>query len=381
MNKFNNSIVPKSASKIEEYFKLNFSLRQIEQLTGVNRKIISIYLKNLGYTVKKHIPNNTPEKQDIYKNAAISYLKGESIKSISKRMHFSPVYFSRWLEQNGLKRPRDYNHNRESKLEIAIELIKMGIPRTKVARIVHINDNELVAFLTTKGIIVKNSTRIQNNSVFENIDTEEKAYWLGFIYADGCVSNSTKYTLEITLKKSDENHLKKFRSFLDSDALISNKTISHGEKVYKAVRIAVHSKKLVEDLISKGCTPRKSLTLSFPSREILPQPLVKHFIRGYFDGDGSITVKCNTANINLLSTKSFLIAVADYYKIPLKLKRHGNAWGLYFAKKMYTTEFLNDIYTDYSVALERKELLALRFLKSNKDYFNKKNRSKKGISS
>jgi transposase-like protein len=355
-------------NKIEEYFNMNLSLREIERLTGVNRKKISSYLKNKGFSVKSPIPNNSPEKEAIYLEAEKAYLDGEGIKSISKRMNFSPVYFSRWLEQRGRKKPRKLNKEKQIKLNTAVQLVQEGIARTKVARIVKINDNELVNHLKNEGVEVKNGIYNHNISVFEQIDTEEKAYWLGFIYADGYVTNSDRFALEISLKKSDKNHLAKFRSFLMSDAKISDKTIYLRGKEYQASRIIIHSKKIVEDLISKGCVPRKSLILTFPTADILPHTLVRHFIRGYFDGDGSIQVIYKSANIEVLGTKTFLSEIANKYDIPLELRGHGQTWGLHFGKKIYTIRFILDIYTNQSIALDRKEMSAMKFLKLNEEH-------------
>jgi hypothetical protein len=354
--------------KIEEYFVMNLSLREIERLTGINRKKISSYLKSKGFSVKKHIPNNSPEKEEIYLEAEKYFLDGEGIKSISKRMNFSPIYFSRWLEQRGTKEPRAFNKDKQIKLNNAVELVQNGIPRTKVARIVKINDNELVNHLKNEGVEVKNGTYNHNINSFELIDTEEKAYWLGFIYADGYVTNSDRFNLEISLKRSDKDHLDKFLSFLMSDAKVSDKTIYLGGKEYLASRILIHSKKLVEDLISKGCVPRKSLILTFPNENILPQSLVRHFIRGYFDGDGSIQVKYKSACIEILGTKNFLAEIAKRYDIPLKLRTHGQAWGLHFGKKIYTKKFIEDIYINNSISLDRKEMSGKKFLKLNEEH-------------
>ena len=67
----------------------------------------------------------------------------------------------------------------------------------------------------TEGIEIihpQNYTKF-NDTIFESIDTEEKAYWLGFLYADGSIS-STNNTIELSLKSSDINHLIKFKYFL-----------------------------------------------------------------------------------------------------------------------------------------------------------------------
>ena len=69
---------------------------------------------------------------------------------------------------------------------------------------------------------------------FDVIDTEEKAYWLGFLYADGNVSN-TKNEVGITLQSSDIKHLYKFKTFLKSSKI---PTLNVSEK-YNRCRFSV----------------------------------------------------------------------------------------------------------------------------------------------
>ena len=68
-----------------------------------------------------------------------------------------------------------------------------------------------------------------------------------------------------------------------------------------------------EALNNKGCVPNKSLTLTFPSKDIVPSNLLRHFIRGYVDGDGCICVtKPEKIELNVLGTKEFLQGVLDF---------------------------------------------------------------------
>ena len=82
---------------------------------------------------------------------------------------------------------------------------------------------------TIKRILLENNIPIRNDNhsykanyrIFENIDTPEKAYWLGFIAADGCVYVREKNaTIRIAIKSSDKEHLEKFKKFMESDVKI-----------------------------------------------------------------------------------------------------------------------------------------------------------------
>lgn len=136
------------------------------------------------------------------------------------------------------------------------------------------------------------SKYIYNKDYFNKIDTAEKAYWLGFLYADGCITRFYRneklkaMSLELTLKDEDYKHLVKFNNVLESNVPIQQKIVANK---YKANRLVINSTKMCRDLIKLGCTPTKSLTLEFPNNDIVPSRFMNDFIRGYFDGDGGVS--------------------------------------------------------------------------------------------
>lgn len=128
------------------------------------------------------------------------------------------------------------------------------------------------------------NTYSYDQDIFEVIDTEEKAYWLGFLYADGCILDHKGYpcSMQIGLSPIDIDHLYKFCDFIGCEYEII--------KTYREdkIELSVSNRKFCEDLISLGCIPRKSLVLEPPNPEQVPGYLLRHFIRGYVDGDGTI---------------------------------------------------------------------------------------------
>lgn len=158
-----------------------------------------------------------------------------------------------------------------------------------------------------------------NKDFFEKINSEEKAYWLGFIYADGCINQILKneriksMDLEIGLSRIDEGHLIKFLNSIESNVPIKYRSNKLNGKMYESCRVVICCTKLCKDLIKLGCTPRKSLTLKFPSSDILPKEYVGDFIRGYFDGDGCINLRkeCNTMRLIFVGTVDFLTSIKN----------------------------------------------------------------------
>ena len=123
-----------------------------------------------------------------------------------------------------------------------------------------------------------------NESFFEKIDCESKAYFLGLIYSDGCLYEKGNSSKVITIKQQEERKdiIYKFKEAIESTHKVS--VFMHGSKLCYSLQI--YSEKMFNDLIDKGLSPNKSLTIKFPT--FIDKELMPHFIRGLFDGDGCI---------------------------------------------------------------------------------------------
>ena len=158
-----------------------------------------------------------------------------------------------------------------------------------------------------------------DETIFDNIDTEEKAYWLGFLYADGNIS-TVGNRLEMNLSSKDLDHMLKFKRFLklESEIRIEDNR-GEGKEV---CRLSIRNKHVWQQLNDKGCVPCKSLILKFPDKSIFKtENLIYDFIRGYCDGDGSLGMymKENTENhkcwMSFVGTEDFLNGIQDFLQI------------------------------------------------------------------
>lgn len=138
-----------------------------------------------------------------------------------------------------------------------------------------------------------------DKTFFDKIDTEEKAYFLGFIAADG---NVHKKTFQICIHPQDEEILIALKKCLVADYKIRN------DRKYK--RFSITSEYFSNALKCKGILENKTFLLQFPSEEIVPKNLIRHYLRGYFDGDGCITF--STYNFNKLKWKFQIISNYDF---------------------------------------------------------------------
>lgn len=126
----------------------------------------------------------------------------------------------------------------------------------------------------------------------------EMAYVLGFLYADGDIEDVRKSsrTQYITFASVDKGILESIRKVMCSEHNLNYRAprkITYGNgKTYESsgiYRLRIGSKKMFDDLLKLGLTPRKSLTIKFPDN--IPNNYFSHFVRGYFDGDGCVTIK------------------------------------------------------------------------------------------
>lgn len=206
----------------------------------------------------------------------------------------------------------------------------------------------------------------RNSRYFQTIDTPEKAYWLGFLYADGCVTDhGSVHRVRINLAEHDYEHLVKFKTAIEAFNTPIKQTIKKvDEKEYRGCYISFSDKEMVSDLINKGCFPKKSLTLKFPSEEQVPHNLIYHFIRGYSDGDGTITYSYPHGKEflphfcwGILGTENFLTGVKNILGKPdLKLENKKTHYGLKISGNKQLFNILAKIYTDSydDIELSRK---------------------------
>ena len=282
------------------------TLKEVSEVFNINSKTFSKFLKSSGVIVRR---GYNPSIKKYIKGKEM-YLNGNSINYISKELDISRSRFSQYLKKSGI----DVKHMRHK-------------------------------------IYFK-------NDVFKKIDTEEKAYWLGFLYADGYIRSGKRCGIEIGLSENDVGHLYKFRDFLDT----THKVSFRKNKLGNSCRISIEDGQIHSDLIKLGCTPKKSLTLTFPTNKQVPKSLHRHFIRGYFDGDGGITFTEKTTSINILGTKEFLNGIKRSVKLledkklyPMRYDdTNKNTFRIQFEGKKDIKCFLEYLYKDSQVYLDRK---------------------------
>lgn len=180
---------------------------------------------------------------------------------------------------------------------------------------------------------------------FNKIDTPEKAYWLGFLYADGCVNSKNS---EISLQLIDKEHCEKLKMALGA---VNHKITTVHDKRFENAKtlygFQIKDKQLHSDLIKWGCVSQKTDKINkIPN---IPRDFVSHFIRGYFDGDGSLHYLQGTDNFRIafLGTKEFLTEIQKEIQTNVSVsKNNGNVYMIQIAGRHQVERVLNYLYQD-----------------------------------
>lgn len=243
-----------------------------------------------------------------------------------------------------------------------------GVSLNSLKKKYHLGYEKVKRILQENNISIQSSSRLTDkdfyDDIFDIINTEEKAYWLGFIYADGYISKvesskNHKYLFEVQLAEKDKSHLEKLKNFFNSkkDLLCHNRKTKI--KNYSSYRLSRQNKHLWESLYNKGVTPKKSLTLEFPTTEQVPKEFQLAFIRGYIDGDGCITI--NNAKdlvyLGLVGSSKFLDKIEEIFGKGSRYKAGKNFDLRYSINK--AIPILEQLYFNATVFLERKRNKAL----------------------
>lgn len=199
-----------------------------------------------------------------------------------------------------------------------------------------------------------------DENYFENINSPECAYWVGFLSADGYVSGRGELVLE--LQERDYGHVEKFKKAINSSAPI--RIIKCGEfKQFIHYRIYIRSKKMVVDLNNYNIVPNKSL-IFIPKN--IPEDLFKYWIIGYMDGNGCILLAKGRIKISFTGTYETLSIIKSFFQSNNQIRKEhrceNNTYS--FTLEVAKSEhFLFEInYKNLPFGLERKKSIIAPFV-------------------
>lgn len=293
------------------------------------------------------------KNEEKYKKALKEYTnnKGISTSFLAKKYNVDVTCLRTYFKKNDVKIKSNPQFEKPDERYIkGMELyLKEKMPIYKIEKELGISGKSFTQFLKKQNVELrftyKRPNVSYNHDFFKNINTEERAYWLGFIMADGGVY---KNRLTIELSEVDENHLKKFIKSIDAKNLEIKR-----RKNRPTVSVSISSKEIVEDLNKLGVVYNKTKNAKMPNIE---KNLIPCFIRGYFDGNGYITKNPKKIQtVIVIGSEELTFKMHDIlndYKF--KIDDYETYKKLVLYKKQETLNFYDYLYSNASIFLDRK---------------------------
>lgn len=258
--------------------------------------------------------------------------------------------------------------------EELLKRIYYRIPTKDIAKLMNRTPNAIQIKAMKLGL--KKYPYYCNYNFFKNIDTEDKAYWLGFLSADGWINKNEETcsgVVGVEIQYKDINHLKKLNKSLEGNYKITDRwrTCSlspNPDKQNHMCCLRIFSLDMYNDLVDKGFSKDKSYSFSIPD---IPEEFMRDFMRGYFDGDGcfgiSISNKevknysCSYVSASKKIIKEFEAVIHNIGIVSTRIdsyQKEGCAriWRLFIndGNNYGRIKFLDYLYKDANIYLDRK---------------------------
>jgi len=298
-------------------------------------------------------------KQDQFKNEIISLFNNEkSAYQISKDLCLGKRTVLRWLKSWGYntskKRKLDPNKpTLKSRLSEVIELFTGGMNCGAIGRKLGYSGSQVYLLLNKHGFDTPKAKYDVDETFFDKIDTQEKAYVLGWFYSDGNVMPSGQ--IRICLCEKDVEILRHIRDIMKYTGPLYNKKARNSS--LPQVELCINRQVLCKQLIKLGCVPNKSLKLKFPTEEQLPKYLHSHFVRGYFDGDGSVCRDVSiVGSLDFINTLKNILPcqITNIYPRYKDRDARLTAHQLHICRQSEVKKFYHWLYCEATIWLPRK---------------------------
>lgn len=268
------------------------ALRLIGRETGRPDITVKRTLRSLG--VEFGEPKTTSKRSSPEAEALVVrlYDEGCTWSQISEQAGVTSVTLAKILKRNG--RGFERKESTAGKEQAILDLYAAGHGTRAIGGLLRQGKSTVNAVIRANGGELRQRPECGNPGYFEQVDTPEKAYWLGFLSADGCMITTARRPdgdhLSVQLAKLDIGQLFKLKETLAASGSVRSYTQPEapGRKARDFSVLDVYSRQLADALLARGIGPRKSATVEPWDG---PADLMPHYWRGLFDGDGSLAIK------------------------------------------------------------------------------------------
>lgn len=353
---------------IHEYLNNKKSVENIAKALNCSNTPITRVLKENNIKIENKRRNPILSQNQIEKLIK-DYQIYQNLQVIAKKYHQTTTKISQILKAHNIEVVNPYvipKIKKEFWPNIA-KTYQNGKSVIQISKQYNVSPHAIARILRRQKVKIVNWQNFprMDESVFEKIDNEEKAYWLGFIYADGYIS---KGEFGIGLSIKDESHLLKFKQFINYTG-----NLRYRQDTNSCI-LAFRNKKIISDLKKLGVLERKSKTSKFPNIEQVPQKYLRHFIRGFIDGNGSIFYNQNgLARLSIVGTFSMLDGIISTLNFKRNKISKANKFGCNEVNQIswlgeYVLDYLKLLYNDSTISLDRKHAKINEIIKVRETY-------------
>ena len=351
---------PEDRQKIIDLYKGGMTRPAIARETGWSEGTVHNIIKASGVVGAGRVTGIRTDPETEAQVMAL-YEQGAPWREIMKATGRTEHTVSAIIKRNGGSLDRGNRLTDEQRASIP-DLYADGLDAPEIGRMLGCHSTSVYSVLTEAGIDRRIRIPCDNPGYFDQIDTPDKAYWLGFIGADGCVTgfNSGNPRLVIKLGRKDRQHLEILHGALQATRPIRDFDEDSYGKMTPVSALTIYSQHVAEALVSHGITPRKSATLQPWAG---PPSLMRHYWRGLVDGDGHITINDRGVFSGLVGSEFVARAYATWVNENFGTRvnaRPGStrAWTVQIGGTVRILRLLAALYDDAPVALARKKALA-----------------------
>lgn len=363
-------ITKEEIDRICELYEDGLSVSEMVKVTNIKQKIIYEILRKNDFKL-------TRIHGRIAKEIIDKYLQGQNIKQLSDEYNFKDSTISKFLKNNNIE-IRKEKFNEEEKNNICLDY-QNGLSEKKVGEKYNTYPRTIRKILKEKGVTIRNQTETSrkhklNEMYFDNLNSPNKAYILGFLYADGNVGKK-KYSISLSLQENDIAILEAIKQEIESEApLYYRKFEKYNDKYGINTRnqwaLVLHSKHMYTSLAKLGIVPNKTHQIVYPN--FLEEDLHRHFIRGVLDGDGCIHKPYGNYNkiksVDINGTKEFCQGLKNIVENVLgihcsiiRTDKNRTTYRSVISGGNQVSKFLDWIYNEAELKLERKYNLYLKY--------------------
>lgn len=295
--------------------------------------------------------------KEIKEKAITLYKEVESNKKVADILGINKSTVSNWIKASGLN---ERNYIKTSEREIieskVSELYLSGMKIKEVALELNLTYKQVEHIVSTKLKISRHrgpKSKISKEDFFDSIDNEYKAYFLGFIMADGNTSiYNGQYFLKIGVQKEDQDVVIGFLNHIGSSNSIQNVTENlKSGKIGHYTKASLSSVHMVKRLFELSVLPSKSGKETIPSQ--IPKNLIRHFIRGFFDGDGITDIK-KTKRSGFVASRSMLIQIQNEINLFPTIFSNNSVVDYFLIGRSDSKILYDYMYKDSNIWLDRK---------------------------